>query len=373
MYREYLKKQGMSKMKKENLYIRVLEQLPSENYFKYEVSFFFLKENFKEQLNLIKTYEMYPTGVFYCKEQLNINSDYSASVDFRELYYQDSYMLTQTGILELDENFALISDIIETSKEVKYENKLIPLEVRVYNVGQGNMNTIHYEDGSVTLYDQGSINKKILLSKKKPMNLLYDDINTLFISHFHRDHYNLIVPLNFKSLQSIFVSNDFIPSDIYEMLVELKKNNPTAIIYSLNLSSVSGKVTLHFDNQFLQIYTGNNSKPSNINDKSIVLNIHKKYWQICSFTGDISWDLYAQTLTWKCDCELSIVVPHHGGDIGNFFPPNPPKINHSCINAVYSHGNKYGHPLDKTRDIINNYKFNELETVYIDLYDYYKI
>lgn len=226
------------------------------------------------------------------------------------------------------------------------------MTLRVWNVGQGNTNSISDED-NLTLFDFGA---SVYYSKQQLRRIIEDHAHllkgkeciTLLISHWDVDHYNCLCAVDDEFLKRICCV--FFPSEI----VTLTAKQITARLihyckYRVVISPARGTskkcgVQIVFQDSRYTLFTGEKSK--NINKSGLLLVLHNKR-SIALLTADHSnyqiWDCMYNKIIFK-NLIMHVVVPHHGGKCGNTpirsgFP--------SGIAAISTGSNSYGHPQPK--------------------------
>lgn len=275
------------------------------------------------------------------------------------LHFFDSKPKKFYNISALVKYSELYEDTLEDFICVNYQNHT---EVRVYNVDQGNMNTIHYEN-EVILYDWGTDNISPLSGI--PRNLDVNQITTIFLSHHHFDHYSIFINGIFKNLKSIIIPDNILGTSLVTFFARHSKAKiiviPLASPKKTNFLGKYGDLKLYIGPQ-----TGSKS---NKNNEGIVVNIERDN-KITSLTGDIYWYLYCQTIRkYSIDNRINFVIPHHGGNIGK----RKVKLLAVLDRAIYSYGkgNRHGHPSSTTLSLISHYTYNTGETYKLKYYDYY--
>jgi len=235
-------------------------------------------------------------------------------------------------------------------------------EVRVYNVKQGNMNTIHYDD-EVILYDWGTDVPGLLPGS--PRNLKTSDVTTIILSHHHFDHYSIFVNEIFSRLKTLVIPDGTLYFSLF--LFYIKHRGVNLLVVPLSTPGTIRHVAKYGD---LDIFIGPQmGLKSNKNNECIIINIDMGN-NIKSLTGDILWYLYVQSLRlYANNKNIDFVVPHHGGYIGKSTPKLPFDFNQS----IYSFGvpNRHGHPSSYTTTMVSVYTINRKDTDSIIVYNYY--
>jgi len=356
----------------------------NSNYF-YNVDFVYFKNDYENQYEFYLSFED-ANIILVSKNNLLVDSFYSIQENSFSLSKTESSFSNgfddNTKIVTIFERPTKIKDVdtllLSSDLFLPFEEFLLKTvdtkvynkkEVRVYNVLQGNMNTIHYNlnnnepdsDEDIILYDWGTDVSSRLVGS--PKNLCLKKISTIFISHFHLDHYSEVVNNTFSGLKNFVVPNGVVPHAINRFLKRHGKINR----YYLPLAP-SRQILYHGVYRDLKIFTGPKTK-SNPNNEGIILNIDNTQ-EVLSLTGDIYWYLFAKSLnSIKIRKNVKLVCPHHGGNIGL----RRMKIGHNIDLVIFSFGvpNKYGHPSSLTKKMISTYTSNHLETDALLLFDYY--
>ncbi|HPJ24464.1 MAG TPA: MBL fold metallo-hydrolase, partial [Bacillota bacterium] len=206
-----------------------------------------LKENFENQLERIYNY---PNDIYLISKYNLVVDDYYESTYDHLISFQPDHDYDRLFIesLRLPRVYQLSSkpkkfvkkklllnflDVyrfssIEPLKKIFSENES-EIEVRVYNVDQGNMNTIHLRD-KVILYDWGTDIPSRLIGTPSYLNL--SDIRVIFLSHHHQDHYNIFVNQAFPRLKYLVMPNGVFHHSIANFL----RRHPRVIPIVLPLS-----------------------------------------------------------------------------------------------------------------------------------------
>lgn len=223
-------------------------------------------------------------------------------------------------------------------------------ELRIWNVGQGNTNSIS-DCNNVILFDFGtsiyyskSACKKILYDHKR---LLSGHRNTsLIISHWDYDHIALLLAVDdafLKKLCCVVYPSEIISLTAKKIADKIQKNCRNQVVIfprTRRVRTRCGIQPVHSE-KVLTLFTGETHR--NLNYSGLLLELQSTT-SSAMLTADHSieqvWeDLYNNTC--RLNKALHVVVPHHGAShpIGTVKPaPIPGK-------AVISVGsNNYGHP-----------------------------
>lgn len=341
-----------------NGYIRIFNKIDKS----YRFDFLMSRENFFKEIELFKNYDSSMDLTLLTKIKLKEYTDYYVTIISLN---KGHYKLSKVKGIKMKDNQIFKTIDFLNKKEIDYNKKHLfdDLDideksrdsVRVYNVGHGNMNTIHYNNGDILLFDQGS---------KEHYNISFldysnDKVTRIVISHFHEDHYNIMIKNSFVNLKTIVIPNDNIPLKVAFFISNYKHVNiiTLPLATSRNINSFNSLFPNH------HFFTGPDTRYQN--NRGIILNYMFNN-KIYSFTGDIMFYLFGRTLTGNINNKLSLVVPHHGGYMGR----SRPRINEVIDIAAYSYGNLYNLPYSVTENTINSYRFYIKSTYHLTIGNY---
>lgn len=228
-------------------------------------------------------------------------------------------------------------------------------ELRIWNVGQGNTNSI-FDGENLVLFDFGA---SMYHPKQTIEDILsaHDDLLcsastiSLIISHWDIDHYKLLCYAGSTFLQRIscafYPSTGIIGTTAKQALARIEYfcQSKNAINPVQKKAPYKEGIQKLFNNSTFTLFTGEKSRSKNWS--GLLLSVHSKT-ATAFLTADHSnyqvWDeMY--TYVGKINNTLHIVVPHHGGYCGNV----PIKSGVLSGKAVISVGkNGYKHPSLKT-------------------------
>lgn len=227
---------------------------------------------------------------------------------------------------------------------VKPNSKNIDLIVN--NVGQGNWNQINVDDKPYIMYDMGMtcITNKTWSSNvlSKHLKSFLDDIPLLVISHWHEDHYNILLEMN--DFQKNKFKKVICPSLIVNLsalnIISYFWLNPHTQLY-ITKYSVSKPYTISINKDidlYIHKFTFNMNNGGNIlvvkgHNSNVILTGDSYYSNLKNIIRNSVLNL----------AKTYLVVPHHGGYAGrSMYPANGFK----CPEAIISVGsnNSYKHP-----------------------------
>lgn len=213
------------------------------------------------------------------------------------------------------------------------------LYINIIDVGQGFSSTVSYKNNNFII-DCGSRNNSIgeyTLVPYMIKNGLFN-INGIFISHWHIDHYSglgkLVDELKIDYIFTGYENEDIIYNNT---MIILKEGSNIEINDNLSIKVIWPESNSNFENE---------------NNMSLVLLI-EYFDKTILFTGDIEKEIENILLSNGISEIDILMVPHHGSKTSsteNFITTLNPKY------AIFSYGqNNYGIP---DSDVINRYKNN---------------
>lgn len=239
------------------------------------------------------------------------------------------------------------------------ENMRDDFELCVWNVGQGNTNSIA-DPFYLTLFDFGAS----IYNTKAQLERILQDHAPLFankasismiLSHWDCDHFNLLCAVDNSFLEHICCI--FYPPGVMSLTArQIAERIKLCCKYRVQIAPAPRRVRnrcgIHavYEGERYTLFTGENS--SNRNHSGLLLALYSKT-QTALLTADHSnyqvWDrMYAAVRTWGQ--KTHIVVPHHGGDCGRLTIPN---VTQPGVAAVSVGSNNYHHPRPAT---LNEYR-----------------
>lgn len=221
------------------------------------------------------------------------------------------------------------------------------LEVSFLDVGQGNASYIKYKDKNILIdvggdvyssYNKGETELPEYIKKRGIFN-----INLLFISHFHEDHYCSLDEIKkVSNIENIFING------MNESLLRNFNSN-------IEILSKGDKIVID-DNLSIDIlWPDKNFYSNDENENSLVLLIKYKDKNIL-YTGDINKNI-EEKISKNVSKTNILLVPHHGSDTSSsedFLAKLSPEV------AIFSYGhNFYGIP---SLNVVDRYKKYGIES-----------
>ncbi len=232
----------------------------------------------------------------------------------------------------------LLSILLFLILVVKIEDSFI---LTAIDVGQGDCNIIKAESKYIMI-DCGSTDiKDVAINRVIPYMDYHGirEIDYLFLSHMHYDHYSGIMSMIEKGrVKNIILTHYGIPTEPYLRLINFAKKNNIGIIYLYKGNSTKvGKIKINCLHPYRE-YVGNNP-----NSYSMVLSIMINNKRIL-FTGDME-RAEEKLILNSIDSYDIIKIGHHGSDTSSsneFIRKVKPKFaSISCgINNRYNHPSK---------------------------------
>ena len=230
------------------------------------------------------------------------------------------------------------------SREANADHPYPYTYVRIYKVGCANTICIKHHSGKTILFDCGldiknpvkyAITKNHIIKNIKP--------NVIIISHWHKDHYNMLEELDLSHLECIIYNGrNLCPWQIKsKILAPLTLKGKT-----VDLSKIAFTPDCLVNNGYdgVKIFIGKGSTPTSnqygiipksynttINDSGIMLCVGnlKLHFNRIILPSDVSYYNWPDAPELKLDLYLSrLLVPHHGGSVyaaPNFNNPAPYK------------------------------------------------
>lgn len=241
-------------------------------------------------------------------------------------------------------------------------------ELRIWNVGQGNTNSISDRD-NLTLFDFGAsvyYSQSWMENIIKNHEFLYKDKNlfSLIISHWDVDHYNLLCAVDDSFLKRIccaFFPQDIITLTAKQVATRLSTFCKHYVVISPAKRAGSGRCGIQVAYSGCRYSLFKGEKCKSLNRSGLLLALYGEK-AVAMLTADHSnyqiWDkMYTSIKIEKR--KLHVVVPHHGGNCGK-----------TAVRAAASPGiaaisvgsNGYGHPLPKTLAAYRNADYHVKRT-----------
>jgi hypothetical protein len=218
-------------------------------------------------------------------------------------------------------------------------------KLNVYNVGQGSLTAVTTPDNSPIFYfDLGGAWWIFKKSYPITLRLCFTKTKTVIISHWDLDHLETARRLfysNPKQMEGItWIAPKQIISPMYHKLAEKMATTGNLLFWSgNNINRID-----FWGGSLLKC----NGPEKNHNGISLFLNSPLNSIKRVLHPGDAAYTYIPGINSLQLD---GLVATHHGA---NFDFDNQP-IPHTTNGAiVYSHGNKYGHPTNESRNAHNN-------------------
>jgi len=225
-----------------------------------------------------------------------------------------------------------LEETIERLNEISNFSK--SLKLIAYNVGQGNMNEIHFGDFSFIRFDMGAKNtaniipviNSVSTKYRRTLNLerilgnkTVKPIRIFVLSHWDIDHYNGLLNIDNISL------SEFDLFIVPQQLPNITSKRAFSRIAALNVLSVpmrhrhpipnATRLQPIFNNRVFRLFRG--SKHYNRNKSGLTITAHKNNSDII-LTGDIHYDqIKTYLMRYSKGTNQYMVIPHHGGYAGD--------------------------------------------------------
>lgn len=200
--------------------------------------------------------------------------------------------------------------------------------VHIYNVGCANTVCIKHHKGKTILFDCGYDTRSPIYEKTK--NYIKKNIkpNIIIISHWHRDHYNILPELDYSNLDYIIFNGlENCPQEIRDDILTPYASKAV----DLSLGGYTPDLLINKGYDGIKLFVGTDAvPPSNnygiipypdsihLNDSGIILcvgSLQQRYNRII-LPGDASYYSWPNEPELKLDNNLSrLLVPHHGGGV----------------------------------------------------------
>lgn len=225
-------------------------------------------------------------------------------------------------------------------------------ELRIWNVGQGNTNSIS-DKTNLTLFDFGasmyysySDLRKIIQDHKNIITGI--DRISLIISHWDCDHFNLLLASDdcfLKNICCVFYPPTVTTLTAKQVAARIEANCPYRVVIAPAKQVIAHKCGLQkvCSSSEYTLFTGENSQDKNLS--GLLLVVHN---DTCTaiLAADHSnyqvWNIVYSHIS--KDKTLHIVVPHHGGYCGRTAVQ---VSTYPGVAAVSVGSNSYGHPRSK--------------------------
>ncbi len=317
-----------------------------------ENSFYFLPEELVKETEWIPVEDDAEYGANYLA--------YSARYKSKPIKFSNAVTYHNfISSIDSDNNDSFRKIAVPFFKAIK-PNKV---EVKVFDIGQGNWNEINFDNQTLICYDFGSSSSRKLSDiirnhvcpqvQQMRINSVLDEkiLNKiLIISHWDIDHYiglKSLSDIQIKSFKFCIVPNR-IENETSARIVEKLKRNTIVIPIEMNSriqGESSSRLTIEYNSKVLKLFKG--TKCRNRNKRGILLSLHFNK-QDFVFPGDHHYNQIDDYIMNLCTSKhYNLVIPHHGGNAGNYRLLN--NIRNGSF-GIISTGRRYGHPF---RHIVN--------------------
>lgn len=228
--------------------------------------------------------------------------------------------------------------------------------LRVNNVKQGNWNEILADDEPYLMFDIGTSAFGKTVASEIQCQLsnhpVKKDVEALYISHWHADHYNILTGMNHIELNHI--KQLVCPSSVFNLtvfnIIMWFAMNPNSIL-SVQNHPASGKwqkTTVIKD--MLNLYVRPIVK-SNPNNGGLLLFFNGRK-NCVTLTGDANYSTVEGVTNdgitqFNSQGGYYMVVPHHGGCAGSIKYNISKDVKKKRAFISFGRGNPYNHPKDK--------------------------
>jgi hypothetical protein len=225
-------------------------------------------------------------------------------------------------------------------------------------IGQGNMSVLIDGNGvAKALFDVGHgtpLNKSKINQGKYNFNSALNDVETVFLSHWDEDHYQLASHYNFDYLKKCYwyvpFSKDVILSNsvsdaikyenrllVWEMLLDITDNNKFYIINH----STNGIISLGAK-KHVEYICG--SKNQNSNNRGVVYALHSSFkyseHQVL-IPGDADYKYFQN---WLPSSYTAVIATHHGSKNLSSLKPPIPRYTGAKFVLSFGFNDRYKHP-----------------------------
>lgn len=265
-------------------------------------------------------------------------------------------------------NTSILKETISKFRSISNTSKKVILVVR--NVGQGNMNELHFGIGSFVLFDMGARNSSDIIPVIRTVFKGYrryirlcealseenlSSFRAFVLSHWDVDHYSGLFSMTVadSSLFHLFVVPQVLPTKTsqraFDKLSSANRNILSIPMRHRHPIKNATRLQCIFRTNIFKLYRGSNHYNRNKSGLSIIASSETKD---VLFTGDLHYEQINDYLMPYClGKEQYVVIPHHGGNAGD-----EKIINRwsGMTEAIISVGdNPWGHPLPKITEILN--------------------
>ncbi len=235
--------------------------------------------------------------------------------------------------------------------------------LKVNNVEQGNWNEILSDNKPYLMYDIGTnaFGKDIEqgIQHQLQRHPIKDDVEALYISHWHADHYNILTGMNHMELNHIkqlVCPSSFFNLTAFNIILWYVLNPNSTLSVQNHPASRKWQKTMVINNM-LNLYVCPFVK-SNPNNGGLLLFFNGTNTCV-TLTGDANYST-VQGVTndgikqFKSHGGYYMVVPHHGGHAGKFTCKIDARVKN--LAAIISVGavNSYNHPFSSIESCLRN-------------------
>lgn len=261
-------------------------------------------------------------------------------------------------------------------------NNVSQISIKIYDVGQGSWSDIKLNGKTRIVYDIGADMYKAQtavygLFQSKSVD--YASTNpVLILSHWDKDHYHILLTLSKAELQTFskficrkaiigitaqrILNNMFNAIGRRNVFILPPEPAPTPKRAKTKIFPHKKPMDLTYlnlkNNKTDTILVFNSEKGGNSNTNTIVLTIQTSDKAIV-LPADSHYDQVSVSLLPYLNYSHKhyLIVPHHGGNAGDYIYNLGPSV--SIKDAIVSVGNnRYGHPIQKYIDKLQNQGFN---------------
>lgn len=280
----------------------------------------------------------------------------------------------------LEETLAKFNRLSEDSDRIR---------LIVRNIGQGNMNEIHFAPESFIMFDMGARRTNDILpringirtqfQRVRRINQVLDEtpeetFRGFILSHWDIDHYNALLYVQDQDLDEfeLFVVPQRLPTKTSRRAFDRIAHRNVLAIPMRHRTTLPNATRFQpiFDNGLFKLYRG--SKHYNRNKSGLTLTAHKNNADVV-LSGDVHYDqIMTYMITPWCNGDtLYVVIPHHGGYAGDATIINHwNELEEAAISVGY---NTWRHPLRTVRDALDaNIGLDNVHITNVEHNDYVK-